>query len=122
MAKTAADGALAKKLDAIADKPVEIADIAAVVESVMKTLSGDVSASEFHLYHEIEEIADYIQSAKREIAALRPNEIREHYIPTATDELDAVVESTAEATGIILDATTVDRTLRQHTRHQAGRT
>ncbi len=105
-AKTAADGVLAKKLDAIAadTKPIEIADIAAVVESVMKTLSGDVSASEFHLYHEIEEIADYIQSAKREIAAIRPDEIREHYIPTATDELDAVVGATAEATGTILDA------------------
>lgn len=105
-AKTAADGVLAKKLDAIAadTRPIEIADIAAVVESVMQTLSGDVSANEFHLYHEIEEIADYIQAAKREIAALRPDEIREHYIPTATDELDAVVESTAEATGIILDA------------------
>ncbi len=105
-AKAAADGALAKKLDAIAtdSKPIETADIAAVVETVMQTLSGDISASEFHLYHEIEEIADYIQAAKREIASIRPDEIREHYIPSATDELDAVVESTAEATGTILDA------------------
>ena len=105
-AKAAADGALAKKLDAIAtdSKPIEAADIAAVVETVMQTLSGDISASEFHLYHEIEEIADYIQAAKREIASIRPDEIREHYIPSATDELDAVVESTAEATGTILDA------------------
>ncbi|HTZ79133.1 MAG TPA: protein phosphatase CheZ [Stellaceae bacterium] len=105
-AKTANDSALTRRLDTIAAdaKPIDPADIAAVVETVMQTLSGDVSASEFHLYHEIEEIADYIQAAKREIAAIRPDEIREHYIPSATDELDAIVEATAEATGTILDS------------------
>jgi len=106
LAKTANDDGLTRRLDKIAAdaKPVETADIAAVVDAVMQTLSGDVSAGEFHLYHEIEEIADYIQSAKREIAAIRPDEIREHYIPSATDELDAIVDATAEATGTILDS------------------
>jgi chemotaxis protein CheZ len=80
------------------------ADIAAVVEAVMKTLSGDVSLAEFQLYHELQRLADYIQSAKREIAAIRPDEIRAHHIPMATDELDAVVGATAKATGEILDA------------------
>ncbi|HUN46117.1 MAG TPA: protein phosphatase CheZ [Stellaceae bacterium] len=106
LAKTANDDGLTRRLDKIAadTKPVETTDIAAVVDAVMQTLSGDVSAGEFHLYHEIEEIADYIQSAKREIAAIRPDEIREHYIPSATDELDAIVDATAEATGTILDS------------------
>ncbi|MGH7123620.1 MAG: protein phosphatase CheZ [Stellaceae bacterium] len=80
------------------------ADIAAVVEAVMKSLSGDVSIAEFKLYHELQKLADYIQSAKREIAAIRPDEIRATHIPMATDELDAVVGATAEATGVILDA------------------
>jgi len=80
------------------------ADIAAVVEAVMKSLSGDVSVAEFKLYHELQKLADYIQSAKREIAAIRPDEIRATHIPMATDELDAVVGATAEATGVILDA------------------
>jgi chemotaxis protein CheZ len=79
-------------------------EIAAVVEAVMKSLSGDVSLTEFKLYHELQKLADYIQSAKREIAAIRPDEIRATHIPMATDELDAVVGATAEATGVILDS------------------
>jgi chemotaxis protein CheZ len=85
-------------------KRIETAEITAVVEAVMKSLSGDVSLAEFQLYHELQRLADYIQSAKREIAAIRPDDIRAHHIPMATDELDAVVGATAKATGEILDA------------------
>lgn len=80
------------------------AEITEIVEAVIKSLSGDVSLTEFKLYHELQKLADYIQSAKREIAAIRPDEIRATHIPMATDELDAVVGATAEATGIILDS------------------
>jgi chemotaxis protein CheZ len=34
----------------------------------------------------------------------RPSDINDKHIPTATDELDAVVEATAEATGAIMDS------------------
>lgn len=106
MAKTAVDRGLEHRLEQIGQsaKPVQTEDIAAVVEAVMQSLSGDVSLAEFRLYHELENLADYIQSAKREIAALRPDDIRSRDIPMATDELDAVVDATAEATGTILDA------------------
>ena len=106
MAKPSERSGLTQKLDAIAAKasPAETADIAAVVEAVMKSLAGDVSLAEFQLYRELENLADYIQSAKREIAAIRPDDIRSRDIPMATDELDAVVMATAEATGVILAA------------------
>ncbi|HVM82145.1 MAG TPA: protein phosphatase CheZ [Stellaceae bacterium] len=106
MARKSEPSALTRKLEAAAAQavPPEAADIAAVVEAVMKSLAGDVSLAEFQLYHELEHLADYIQSAKREIAAIRPDDIRSRDIPMATDELDAVVDATAEATGAILDA------------------
>jgi chemotaxis protein CheZ len=106
MGKASERSALTRKLDAIAAQasPADTADIAAVVEAVMKSLAGDVSLAEFQLYRELENLADYIQSAKREIAAIRPDDIRSRDIPMATDELDAVVDATAEATGAILDA------------------
>lgn len=106
MAKPSERSGLTQKLDTIATNasPAETADIAAVVEAVMKSLAGDVSLAEFQLYRELENLADYIQSAKREIAAIRPDDIRSRDIPMATDELDAVVDATAEATGAILDA------------------
>ncbi|HKX10131.1 MAG TPA: protein phosphatase CheZ [Stellaceae bacterium] len=106
MTKMTKEAALKRTLETIDTSETEAsaADIAAVVEAVMRSLSGDVSVAEFQLYHELQKLADYIQSAKREIAAIRPDEIRATHIPMATDELDAVVGATAEATGTILDS------------------
>ena len=44
------------------------------------------------------------QSAKLEIAEICPADIREEYLPAASNELDAIVKATEEATGTILDA------------------
>jgi len=106
MTKMTKEAALKRTMETIdtSETNASTADIAAVVEALMKNLSGDVSIAEFKLYHELQKLADYIQSAKREIAAIRPDEIRATHIPMATDELDAVVGATAEATGVILDA------------------
>jgi chemotaxis protein CheZ len=49
-------------------------------------------------------LSQLIQSAKSEIAAIRPEDINQQHIPTATDELDAIVGATEDATGTILDS------------------
>lgn len=59
---------------------------------------------EHRLFAELTRLARFIEAAKRDIAALHPDEIRQKHLPTATDELDAIVAATAEATGAILDA------------------
>ena len=83
---------------------VPIDEITSVVESILTSMSGDISSSDFTLYHELEVLALYIDNAKMEIASLRPDEIQQEHIPSATDELDAIVAHTEEATGTILDA------------------
>jgi chemotaxis protein CheZ len=83
---------------------VTASEITVVVEGIMATLNGDLDPAHLKLYNEIEALARFIQSAKAEIAAVRPDEIAEQDIPLATDELDAVVGATEEATGTILDA------------------
>jgi len=50
------------------------------------------------------DLAKFIENAKQEMAALQPAEIRDQHIPTATDELDAVVGATEQATFAIFDA------------------
>lgn len=100
------DNDLTRKLDAAQARPriaVDTAEVAAVVEAIVESLSGDMSIADLKLYRELEQLAQYIQRAKREIADIKPHDIRERHIPMATDELDAVVEATAEATGVILD-------------------
>ncbi len=78
-------------------------DVAEIVDEVLRSLGGSFSLSEINLYHEIDTLAKVIQAAKREIVAVRPDDISARHIPEAADELDAVVSATAKATGEILD-------------------
>src|ERR1700730_4367759 len=97
---------LMRKIEAIGPKGNIIVDasaMASVVEAVVASLSGDMSVADLKLYHELEQLARYIQAAKREIAEIQPHDLSER-IPAAPDELDAVVDHTAEAPGTILDA------------------
>ncbi|MCH8835651.1 MAG: protein phosphatase CheZ [Proteobacteria bacterium] len=102
------DAALRQRLEELESKhgdTVRIADIAEVVESMMATLKGDVVGADLAIYAELESLARYIQTAKTEIARLRPDQVKEQYLPAAADQLDAIVEATAEATHTIMDAT-----------------
>jgi chemotaxis protein CheZ len=83
---------------------VDAAVLESMVERVVGSLSGDLSLVDLQLYREVQGLADYIQTVRREIAGLRPSEISAQHIPMATDELDAVVTATADATGVILGA------------------
>lgn len=79
--------------------------VAEIVRSLIGSLEGDLVADDLHLYREVEGLADYIRAARAEIIALNPTDIREDFLPTATDELDAIVQATEQATGSIMDAT-----------------
>jgi chemotaxis protein CheZ len=74
------------------------------VQSVVATLRGGMTAAELSLYQELEGLSRLIRHAKAEIAALRPDEIQDKHLPSATDELDAIVGSTEQATNVILDS------------------
>lgn len=79
-------------------------EIAEVVSSLLATMEGDLSGGNLKLFAELESLSNYITTAKSEIAALRPDEITARHLPKATDELDAIVGSTEEATNAILAA------------------
>jgi chemotaxis protein CheZ len=83
---------------------VKVDEVGDVVRSLLTSLSGDVSASDLKLYGEVQALAAYIHNAKVEIAALKPQDIQQQYIASATDELDAIVGATENATNSILDA------------------
>lgn len=77
--------------------------IEAAVRTVLGSISGDLSARETLLLGELEGLGQEIARARREMAALQVHGIDAHHIPVATDELDAVLCHTAEATNEILD-------------------
>ena len=91
----------------LAVDPDAVADI---VRAVLDTMRGDLSARDASLLTEVEDLAGTIATARAEIAALRVDDITDNHIPSATDELDAIVAHTAAATDSILEVCeTLDR-------------
>ncbi len=86
-----------------AQHPLSADDITSIVRQVIDSLSGDVAASDLKFYAELEDLATYIRRAKKEIAAIKPKDININHIPHATNELDAVVGATEDATNKIMD-------------------
>lgn len=107
-ANTKVDPDLTARLDELRDTygdTVKVEDVVDVVDSLMSTMKGDVTSADMELYTELEALATYIHSAKAEIAQLRPDDVKDKYLTSASDELDAIVEATADATNSIMDAT-----------------
>ncbi|MGE4527737.1 MAG: protein phosphatase CheZ [Rhodospirillaceae bacterium] len=102
-----AETALQKRLDMIRaarGNAVPLEDVAEVVRAILDTMTGEISASELRVYGELEALAEVIRKTKQEIADIRPDEIKDDFLPTAADELDAIVQSTETAANTILDA------------------
>ncbi len=59
------------------------------------------------VYVQLRRLADFITKTRQELASLRPSDVKQEFIVKATDELDAIVESTASATHRIMDAADV---------------
>ena len=92
------------ELRAAGDRKVSLAEIAEIVESVMQGLQGEVLGMDIRLFGEVEALNEAIKSARAELSAIGPEEIRDQHIPAATDELDAVVAATEAATNAIMEA------------------
>ena len=100
-----------ERLDALREKhgeSVSVDELGEVVYGVLDTLEGDLTvgrdSANGSIHRELTDLSSYMEMTRRELAAIRPNQTRLEEIPMATDELDAVVAATEEATDRILDA------------------
>ena len=75
-----------------------------VVREIVTTLDGDIAAGDVKLFVELSELTSGIAQLRREIGLLNPDNILVKDIPSANDELDAIVAATEAATGKILDS------------------
>ena len=78
--------------------------VAEVVRAVIDTMGSELSVHETELLSEVEELGRTIAVAKEEIAALRSDRSSNGDVSAASEELDAVVAHTADATNAILEA------------------
>jgi len=83
---------------------VKLNDVMDLAERMAQSLDEAVATTDKMLHAEFRSIAEQISSLKREIRDLRPDQFRFERIPEAGRELDAVVESTQDATETIMAA------------------
>lgn len=79
----------------------EVLNLASQMSDAMMAFFGSMDSS---IAGEMRYLSAYIARTRTEIAALRPNDIKNDGIPTAGKELDAIVENTADATHKIMEA------------------
>ena len=82
----------------------EKSEVVQLINSVLDKVGKDGELTREAIYKELSDLHRIIEEARRDISSSGAGDITSTHIPTATDELDAVIEATAEATGSIMDA------------------
>lgn len=86
------------------DKDQVISIIHALLDKVENGKVGPSDQADDALLTQVRDLHAIIEQLRGEIAALSPSEIAETHIPTAHEQLEAVVEATEEATDAIMTA------------------
>jgi len=82
---------------------ITLADVASVTEVLIGTMQSYFHSIDTQIYRECRTLADYIDNARKEIAALDPDDLESAKIPRAGMELDAIVQHTETATNTIME-------------------
>ena len=77
--------------------------IEAVKEMFGQSTEGDTMPNQNQLFHELGELARYINNAKKELQQVRSSNLADEHLPNATNQLDAIVAMTENATSKIMD-------------------
>ncbi len=78
-------------------------EVVDIIRSAIGSLDKNDEANS-KLYNELRVLVSYIENMRTELAQMRSSEITKDHIPSAAEELDAVIAETAGATGTIMDA------------------
>jgi chemotaxis protein CheZ len=78
-------------------------DIITLAEVAAQSLQSFFQAMDTKVYRELREIAGYIESMRQEIGVLQVNELKNSRIPSAGQELGAIVQATERATNTIME-------------------
>jgi chemotaxis protein CheZ len=82
----------------------DAAEILEVVQTIIDSMNRDVPSIDVAVRDDLEDLACFIQDTKNEIMNLNPEEISDEHLPSASVELDAIVNATEKATNTIMEA------------------
>lgn len=80
----------------------QVRELVAAVKEMFGQQDQQVQSNE-RLYQELGELAHYINNAKKELQEVKSSNIADQHLPSATNQLDAIVQMTEQATGKIMD-------------------
>ena len=86
------------------ERSISLVDVASVTGILISTMQAYFGSIDTRIYSEFTELSDYMEKARKDIAAIAPDNINEEHIPRAGEELEAIVEATEEATNTIMTA------------------
>lgn len=75
-----------------------------IINSVLGKINVPGAPSHDSLSHELLELKDIIENLRSQLHSAEPDQIGQNFIPSAQDELDAVVGATEKATETIMDS------------------
>jgi chemotaxis protein CheZ len=90
--------------DHVKNHAYEREQVVKIINSVVSKVESAETLSKECIFKELKSLQDIINKAREDMGLSGASDINQKYIPTATDELDAIIESTASATGTIMDA------------------
>ncbi len=80
------------------------AKIVKIISSVIDKVDQNKQVSLNSIMLQLRDLLVVIEEMRYEVSTLSPQEIKGKHIAGATDELDAIVDATSEATSVIMDA------------------
>ncbi len=84
------------------DNDVSLSDVMHFAESMAKSMDSYFGSIDKKFYREFCEIGDSIAKMREDIGQLQPNDLKNSHIPSAGDELAAIVSTTEDATDTIM--------------------
>ncbi len=75
-----------------------------IISSVIDKVGQNKQVSLNSIMTELRDLLIVIEDTRKELGMARPADIKGKHIPGATDELDAIIEATSEATSTIMDS------------------
>lgn len=79
-------------------------DVESLVDSLIDGIVAETHAENKQLVGELREVLDYVVRAKQEFLSIGPRTLSAKKIPDASEELNAILGTTEEAAGQIMDA------------------
>lgn len=81
----------------------QVWDLVKAVKEMFGQTNGSGIQSASQLYHELGELAKFINAAKKELQQVKDSDIANQKLPSASNHLDAIVQMTEQATSKIMD-------------------